>query len=96
MKKYHYDVCVQNEKRGRFKSDLLLSRSSYDEKGYISLNVRGKNRSEDFRYPDGLRIIDIIIKDNMSEEKVKEVLKDGFIHSVPFLLDVKYYGFQAQ
>lgn len=63
LRKLGYDVCEVDANFLGFKSDLLLYRSSQErEKGYISINIRGKRRSYNFRYPHGLRIIDVIVR----------------------------------
>ena len=51
LRQVGYDVCEVNTKYRGFKSDLLLYRSQKEDKGYISINIRGRRRSEDFRYP---------------------------------------------
>ena len=63
LREYGYDTCEVDTNYLGFKSNLLLSRSQKLEKGFISINIRGKRRSCDFRYPNGLRIIDIIVRD---------------------------------
>ncbi len=66
LRKYGYDVCETNTKFRGFKSDLLLFRSkpAGKGKGYISINFRSRVRNKKRRYPNDLRIVDIIIRDD--------------------------------
>ena len=94
LRQIGYDVCEVKTRHRGFNSDLLLFRSQKEEKGYISVNIRGRRRSEGFRYPKGLRIIDIIIKAFGSEESTKQRLKDGDLIGDLGMM-VEYYGFKA-
>ena len=94
LRQVGYDVCEVNTKYRGFKSDLLLYRSQKEDKGYISINIRGRRRSEDFRYPEGLRIIDIIFKDIGTEENTRERLKQGDLLG-DLGMAVEYFGFKA-
>ncbi|MBR3493650.1 MAG: hypothetical protein IKH44_15285 [Bacteroidales bacterium] len=91
LKQYRYDVCEVNTKYKGFKSDLLLYRSLSNNKGYISINIRGRRRKEGFRYPKGLRIIDIILK-HASDDEVHNQLKEGYLIG-SFFIDILYMGF---
>ena len=51
LKHWGYDMCIVNTKYHGFKTDLLLYRSKERDKGYISINIRGRKRSEEFRHP---------------------------------------------
>lgn len=93
LRQIGYDVCEVNTKYRGFKSDLLLFRSQKEDKGHISINIRGRRRSEDFRYPKGLRIIDIIFKAIGTEDSTRERLKDGDL-SGDLGMTVEYYGFR--
>ena len=93
LRQIGYDVCEVNTRYRGFKSDLLLFRSQKEEKGYISINIRGRRRSEDFRYPKGLRIIDIIFKAIGSEESTKKRLNDGDLIG-DLGMTLEYYGFK--
>lgn len=93
LRQIGYDVCEVNTKYRGFKSDLLLFRSQKEDKGHISINIRGRRRSEDFRYPKGLRIIDIIFKAIGSEDSTRQRLKDGDLAG-DLGMTVEYYGFK--
>ena len=83
-----YDICEPNSKKYRkFKSDLLLLKSSNPEDDFISINVRGRRRNEDFRIPDGLKVIDIIVTGKFEMDIIfaNNSLKSGNY--------VKFYGF---
>lgn len=73
LKDLKYDVCESKSSSFRgMKSDLLLYRSKEEkDKGHISINVRGRRRNFDFRYPKNLRIIDIVIKESYELEWFK-------------------------
>ena len=78
LRQLGYDVCEVNRKFQGFKSDLLLYRSQHENKGYISINLRGRSRYDDFDSPQGLRIIDIVFKAiSSTEEGARKRLKDG-------------------
>ena len=83
-----YDICEPNSKKYRkFNSDLLLLKSSNPEDDLISINVRGRGRNEGFRFPDGLKVIDIIVTGKFEMEKIfaNNSLKSGYY--------VRFYGF---
>ncbi len=94
LRRIGYDVCEVNTKYRGFKSDLLLYRSQKKEKGHISVNIRGRRRREDFRFPKGLRIIDIILKATGTEESIKQRLKDGNLVS-DIGIAAEYFGFKT-
>ena len=71
-----------------------MFRSQKEDKGHISINIRGRRRSEDFRYPKGLRIIDIVFKAIGSEESTRQRLIDGDLVS-DLGMNVEYYGFKG-
>ena len=93
LRQIGYDVCGVNTKYRGFKSDLLLFRSQKEDKGHISINIRGRRRSEDFRYPKGLRIIDIIFKAIGTEDSTRQRLKDGDLAG-DLGMTVEYFGFK--
>ena len=95
LRNFEYDVCEVNTKYRGFKSDLLLSRSQENNKGYISINIRGRKRSKDFRYPEKLRIIDLIFTTISDEESIRKGLNDGDLSS-KFGITVMYYGFKSK
>lgn len=94
LRQIGYDVCEVNTKYRGFKSDLLLYRSQKDDKGHISINIRGRRRWEDFKYPKGLRIIDIVFKAIGTEESTRRRLKDGDLVG-DLGMTVDYYGFKV-
>ena len=93
LRKIGYDVCEVNTKYRGFKSDLLLFRSKKEDKGHISITIRGRRRSEGFRYPEGLRIIDIIFKAIDTEDSTRQRLKDGDLVG-DLGMTVEYFGFK--
>ena len=94
LRKVGYDVCEVNTRWRGFKSDLLLYRSRKEDKGHISINIRGRRRSVGFRYPKGLRIIDIIFNALGSEDSTRQRLKDGDLVG-DLGMTVEYFGFKA-
>ena len=86
-----YDIYELNSKKYRkFKSDLLLLKSSNPEDDLISINVRGRGRNEGFRIPDGLKVIDIIVTSKYEMDKIfaNNSLKSGYY--------VRFYGFEEE
>ncbi len=94
LRQYGYDKCIVNTKYQRFKSDLLLFRSQEENKGYISINIRGRRREEDFPYPKGLRIIDIVFKAIGSEETTRNRLNKGNLIGDLGMI-IEYTGFKV-
>ena len=66
LSNYGYDICEPLKLYRNFKSDLMLYRSQYKDKGFISISVRSRRRNDRHKIPRNLRVIDIIIR----EEKV--------------------------
>lgn len=94
LRKLGYDVCEVNTKFQGFKSDLLLYRSQKDDKGHISINLRGRSRDEFIRVPDNLRIIDILFKAvSSTEEGARRRLKDGNLIG-DLGMHLEYFGFK--
>lgn len=93
LRQLGYDVCEVNTKYHGFKSDLLLYRSQEENKGHISINIRGRKRNAGFQYPKGLRIIDIIFRFFGSEEYTRQRLKEGDLVDDTDM-DIKYFGFK--
>ncbi len=92
LKEYGYDVCERGAKYRGFKSGLLLYRSKSEDKGFISLNVRGRRRYADFRQPKGLRIIDIILRSSTGQS-AEEYVKEGKLCS-GCGIEAVYLGFK--
>lgn len=87
LKDIGYDTCEVNTKFRRFPSDLLLSRSQKEDKGFISLNIRGRRRSEGFKHPKNLRILDIVVKSNggnLKEEFGECDIATTFAHTIQY------------
>lgn len=94
LRQHGYDVCEVNTKLQGFKSDLLLYRSQHENKGYISINLRGRSRYADFDFPQGLRIIDIVFNAlSGTEERAKKRLKDGDLTG-DLGMYIEYWGFK--
>lgn len=93
LRQLGYDVCEVNTKYHGFKSDLLLYRSQEENKGHISINIRGRKRNAGFQYPKGLRIIDVIFRFFGSEEYTRQRLKEGDLVDDTDM-DIKYFGFK--
>ena len=71
LKKLGYDTCERNISVYRkFKSDLILYRKEKENKGYISISIRGRRRNFNNEIPKDLRIIDIIIRDENDYNKL--------------------------
>jgi hypothetical protein len=89
-----YDVCEVNTKFLGFKSDLLLYRSKKEDKGYISINIRGRSRWEYIDRPKSLRVIDIVFSaPSQTEEGSRRRLKHGDLTGDGGM-DVEYFGFK--
>lgn len=69
LKECLYCNCETRAKHNGFKSDILLSRDE-ENKGWLSINVRRRERSREFRHPRDLRIIDIILSHDAIEHEV--------------------------
>lgn len=96
LRELGYDICEVNTKFQGFKSDLLLYRSQNENKGYISINLRGRSRYESSSFPHGLRIIDIVFKAlSATEEGAKKRLKDGDLIG-DLGMTIEYYGFKQK
>ena len=94
LRQHGYDVCEVNTNFQGFKSDLLLYRSQHENKGYISINLRGRSRYDDFDSPQGLRIIDIVFKAiSSTEEGARKRLKDGDLIG-DLGMSIEYYCFK--
>ncbi|MBR5395444.1 MAG: hypothetical protein IK144_10255 [Bacteroidaceae bacterium] len=58
-----YDICESSRKYKKFSSDLTLYRSQKEDKGYISISVRGRRRNVEHYTPRDLRVIDITVRE---------------------------------
>lgn len=77
LKIFGYDVCKTNENFRGIRCDLLLYRSEKKDRGYIAINFRGRRRNYNARLPKKLRIIDIIVKREDTEDNLKKRFKNG-------------------
>jgi hypothetical protein len=93
LKEFGYDICEVNSKYRGFRSDLLLYRSHTENKGYISINIRGRRRNDEYKRPKDLRVIDIIIK-YTSDKDLKKRWSNGNIRFSSWETEVYYYGFK--
>lgn len=94
LRYYGYDTCIIGKKYRGLKTDLLLLRSSKKEiekRGYIAICIRGRRRNYGFKYPKGLRVIDIII--SRTTVNIEGLFKDGFLND-PYLSTVEYVNFK--
>lgn len=93
LRQLGYDVCEINKRFRGFKSDLLLYRSQKKD-GYISINLRGRSRYEDFEFPPELRIIDIVFKAlSSTEDGARKRMKNGDLIDDGGMT-IEYYGFK--
>lgn len=93
LRQLGYDVCEINKRFRGFKSDLLLYRSQKKD-GYISINLRGRSRYEDFEFPPELRIIDIVFKAlSSTEDGARKRMKNGDLIEDGGMT-IEYYGFK--
>ncbi len=80
LRELGYDVCNVHTKFRGFKSDLLLSKSQSDDKDiFVSINVRGRRRKENFRHPRDLLIVDIVLKYGTTVDNIKDRWGDAII-----------------
>ena len=94
LRKVGYDVCEINKRYRGFKSDLLLYRSQKEDRGYISINFRGRSRYDDFEFPPELRIIDIVFKAlSSTEDGAKKRMKNEDLIDDGGMI-IEYYGFK--
>ena len=93
LREWGYDVCEVNTKYRGFRSDLLLYRSQKEKKEYISLNIRGRRRSDSCKHPKGLRIVDIVLGYATDTDDIKKRWKTGDLVST-FSATVYYRGFK--
>lgn len=93
LRKYGYDVCEVNTQYRGFKSDLLLFRSYSENKDYISINIRGRRRTEGYKRPKELRVIDIILNYD-SDKDLKKRWESGNLTNDSWSTTIYYYGFK--
>lgn len=77
LKIFGYDVCKTNENFRGIRCDLLLYRSKCQNHGYIAIDFRGRRRNYNSRLPKKLRLIDIIVKREDTEEILKKRFENG-------------------
>ena len=93
LKQIKYDVCEVNTKYRGIKADLLLYRSQEEDKGQICICIRGRCRNYNSKLPSGVRIIDIIIRNNAR----MDYLKAGYIiNEYQYGIDIEFYGFREK
>lgn len=89
LRELGYDTCEVDANFRGVKHDLMLFRSQKEDKGYISINFRGRRRNCNFHPPVGVRIIDIIIRNESDEELYSRfssgVLSRKIIREMSFL-----------
>ena len=78
LQQYGYDVCERRAQSFRgLRSDLLLYRSQYKNKGYLSINVRGRKRNINQTLPKDVRVLDILIRDSYDYDFFMENSKNN-------------------
>lgn len=93
-----YDTCIPGKKYRGLRTDLLLFRSAYreiDKKGYIAVCIRGRRRNFGFKYPKGLRVIDIIVS-GMHSVNVEDLFMEGYINYPNSAITVEYVNFDVK
>lgn len=83
-----YDDCKVGANFRGFPTDLLLSRSQKEDHGYIAICIRGRRRNNGALTPQGLRIIDVIVRGESIEQWQKR-LSDGILNRTAEYLDFK-------
>lgn len=68
LSEFGYDVCEVDASFRGFKTNLLIYRSAKKNKGYISINFRGRRRKIGAKLPPGLRVIDVLLRDESDEQ----------------------------
>ena len=94
LKALGYDVCEIGAKYLGFKADLLLYRSQKEDKGYIAICIRGRNRYECDR-PKNLRVIDVVINPDLKEDFIQKHFKSGIFEKT-YSVHFNYFGFDIQ
>ena len=87
-----YDICDINKNYRGFKSDLLLYSSNTEKKGYISIIIRSRRRYNDYKRPQDLRVIDIILSANASIIDIQRQWENGDLSSNNNV-SIEYKGF---
>ncbi|MBO4642085.1 MAG: hypothetical protein J5661_04425 [Bacteroidaceae bacterium] len=88
LREYGYDICELSKMYRKFRLDLLLYRSKKENKGRISLSVRGRRRNQGHKTPTDLRVIDIIIRNESDYNRLIE--RDNICCTDDFIM---YEGF---
>lgn len=96
LKKMGYDSCLVGRKYRGLNTDLLLFRSNKegDAMGHIAICIRGRRRNFEFKYPSGLRVIDIILRNGCDLSDISKVFPDGVLSSTQWAIDVEYVNFK--
>lgn len=80
---YEYDICEQNNRYRNFRADLISYRGQKENKAFIAISFRARKRKEKHKTPRGLRVIDVIIRNendfNRLIEKQNLCEEPGFI-----------------
>ena len=95
LRQVDYDVCEVITKYRGLRSDLLLYRSKKEKQCPIAISFRGRCRNMGFRYPKGLRIIDVIFGADCSTLVTRKINK-GNLFEDGFIIRVEYYGFKKR
>lgn len=95
LKELGYDIFKVHYKYRRFGSDILLCKTNAEgKKSFVSINVRGRRRSEGFRYPNGWMVVDIILKRGSTFDDIKDRWANGVIIKTPET-DVVYTNYDG-
>lgn len=109
LRQFGYDICEPIKMYRGFRTDLLLYRSQKKDKACISINIKGRRRNEFHKTPRNLRIIDIIIRDELGYSRLigrnnlcadnSFIIYEGFNFKTPQPKEIDpislyYYGFQ--
>lgn len=93
LKESGYDVCEVDKEFNGFHCDLLLYRSKKEKQHPIGINIRGRSRSA-FSKPKDLRIIDIILTNQLPDVNYNKMFTDGHLKD-RINAKVHYEGFKV-
>jgi hypothetical protein len=103
LKSWGYDVCEPSKEFKKFRMDLLMLRSQKKDDGKIAISVRGRRRNSEHKTPRGLRVIDIIVRNDSDYHRLTEgdsltlvwdditIIFEGFQHQMQ-TYDNYHYG----